>query len=257
MRLSATRIKTYLTCPRQFRYIYVDELPRVPTTPLLFGSAMHETLRWLHECRMENGVLASIEQATADFGQRWNGLLQAQAPVFKPGMTSQDYEAMARQMLAVHLKVSRKAPVPLLLEFPFEVAIGEHTLVGIFDRVDEGETGLVVMDYKTGSRKPSPRDVEADLQLTIYAFGVQQMFGLPVEKVICHWLRDGIDLVSTRDKDDFTWLADEIVPFVANGVESKNFAPKPGYWCRWCDFRELCQAEGTGGGGVPSPTPSN
>lgn len=48
MKLSASRLKMYLTCPRQFKYVYVDELPLIVTGALAFGQTIHRTLHELH-----------------------------------------------------------------------------------------------------------------------------------------------------------------------------------------------------------------
>ena len=260
MRLSASRLKTYLTCPRQFRYRYVDELPIVPSGPLVFGQTMHATLRWLHESRIESGALPNRETAMRTFCRLWHEALLQSEPLFKPGTSADDCVGTARRMLAIHLKFSAGSPPPLLLEFPFEVKVGEHVLFGILDRVDECGEGLAVTDYKSGSRKPSPRDAQSDLPLTVYAHAVQTMFGLPVARVAFHHLRDGLDICGTREEKDFRHLTQEVVPAVAKGVTARRFAPKPGFWCRMCDFRELCQAEGmaeTNKGEERWPTPSS
>lgn len=54
MRLGASRIKTYLTCHRQFRYTYVDKIPAVPTGPLTFGTVLHESIKLLWLRRVES-----------------------------------------------------------------------------------------------------------------------------------------------------------------------------------------------------------
>ena len=48
MRLSATRLRTYQTCPRQYRYRYVDELPTVVSGPLVFGKTLHAAICDVH-----------------------------------------------------------------------------------------------------------------------------------------------------------------------------------------------------------------
>jgi hypothetical protein len=45
VRLSFSRIERYETCPRQFRYTYVDRLPGIPGPNLSFGSSIHNALR--------------------------------------------------------------------------------------------------------------------------------------------------------------------------------------------------------------------
>ena len=111
------------------------------------------------------------------------------------------------------------------------------------DRLDESEQGLIVVDFKSGARKPSPKDLDDDLQFTIYAFAIEQMMGRPVEKVVhCH-LRTGGGFETQRTNNHFAWLLYEVLPFVAGGVARGEFAPRSGYWCNLCDYRELCRAE--------------
>ena len=105
------------------------------------------------------------------------------------------------------------------------------------------------MDFKSERVRPSPKDLDDDLQFTIYAFAIEQMMRRPVEKVVhCH-LRTGDCFETHRTDDHFAWLLDEVLPFVAGGVAQGEFVPRSGYWCNWCDYRELCRAENAGEAG--------
>jgi RecB family exonuclease len=107
-----------------------------------------------------------------------------------------------------------------------------------------GETALVVVDYKSGNRKPTPREAQSDLQLTVYALALDEMLGLPVERVEFHFLRDGLTLESGRDEEAFNWLLGEVLGYASAAVERGRYPACPGYWCRWCDYQLQCQAEG-------------
>ncbi len=140
-----------------------------------------------------------------------------------------------------------------MVELPFEVEVpgeGEtFRLRGIIDRVDEvvlpsGEITLVVVDYKSGSRKLKSEEAQSDLQLTIYALALRQMVGFEVERVEFHLLRDGEVLASRRGEADFTYLRGEMLPHANRTLERGEFPPHLGYWCRWCDFQAPCQQEG-------------
>ena len=243
MTWSATRLKSYLTCPRQFRYSYVDGIASIPTSPLVFGRALHDALCFVHERQMENGELPPIGDLLGHFDALWSEALESK-PFFRDGSPSpEQHLTTGHEILRAYLAAPKNQRKPLAAELAFEVQAGDYRLVGIVDRLDESENGLIVVDFKSGTRKPSHKDLDDDLQFTIYAFAIGQMMGRPVEKVVhCH-LRTGDCFDAHRTNDHFAWLLDEVLPFVAGGVARGEFAPRSGYWCNWCDYRELCRAE--------------
>jgi putative RecB family exonuclease len=245
MRLSATLIKTYLRCPRQYRYVYVDEIPLLPTDALAFGKVLHQVLHSLHLASMAPGTTLDLELALAEFDRRWAEIIEREDPWFRDGEQAiERYQTLGHKMLRDYVAVNQDASRPLVLEHSFELPWGEHILCGVIDRVDERQGCLTVVDYKTGKRKPTKREIDIDLQLTIYSYAAEQVFGLPARDVEYYHLRDQTVLTTWRDGDDFTELLDDVLPHVVAAIEAEEFAPKPGYWCRFCDFRGLCQAEG-------------
>ncbi len=244
MTWSATRLKTYLTCPRQFRYSYVDCIPSVPTSPLVFGRTLHEALCFTHERQMQSGNLSPLSEVLERFDALWQNALTREQPFFRPGAPSpQQLQTTGHEILRAYLSNASNAKMPLAAELAFEVQAGDYKLAGIIDRVDEGENGLVIVDFKSGTRKPKEIDLEGDLQFTLYAFALSRMMDRPVERVVHYHLRDGTRLEAIPTEEHFAWLLDEVLPYVAGAVAREEFAPRCGYWCNWCNFRELCRAE--------------
>ncbi len=251
---SASRLKKLLLCPRQFRFAYIDRLPTVVTAPLAFGRAVHDAIKCAHEEQMVTGALPPVGEVIARFDALWEEALSGEV-LFRPSHPlPQRYRTMGHEALRVFHALNRDASPPLAVELPFEVEIrGDddetYLLRGIIDRVDEvrgngGEGALVIMDYKSGSRKLKPEEAQNDLQLTLYALALQQMLGMPVERVEFHWLRDGQVLASGRDEAAFSHLTGEVLPYAGKTLREGEFPPCPGYWCRWCDFQKPCQQEG-------------
>ena len=108
--------------------------------------------------------------------------------------------------------------------------------------MDGGEAGLVVTHNKSG-RKMTREQMEGDWQLCIYAYAVGRIFEEPVEGVQLRYLKDGSAQASVRGEEDFRQLTEEVLPHVTHKVERGEFETRPGYWCRWCDYRELCATE--------------
>lgn len=247
---SASRLKKYLTCPRQFQYCYIDGLAAVPGALLVLGRVLHETILYLHEEQMITGKLPPLLQILEEFDSLWRRGLQTETPFFRSGGPSAEQSATAgREMLRLYHHEQKGKSPPLLVEMPFEVMAGDYRICGVIDRIDRGETGLIVTDFKSG-RKAAKGEIERDLQLTLYAYAAEQVLGLPVETVAWHFLKDGTVLRETRTPEQCADLIENLLPHVAMAVERGEFDLRPGYWCRWCDYREVCRAENP----LPAPT---
>ena len=248
MRLSATRIRTYLQCPRRFRYVYVEQLPTTVTGPLALGKAVHEALRLMYLRSMETGADLDADYGIAAFDRLWKQMLAADRPLFKNGeITAAEMYTLARNLIHGYVLANRKKPPPLVLEFPFEIDWMGHELVGIIDRIDEDGDCLVLTDYKSGQRKPSRRSLSGDLQLTIYAFAIERIFGKAPARIVYYHLRTQEPLPTWRGKDEFQTLQTAVLPHVAEAIDACLFPPQYGWECRMCEFRDRCLAEGPGG----------
>lgn len=256
---SASRLKRLLQCPRQFRYVYVDGLPTTLTAPLAFGRLIHEVVCAAHEAHMTHGSLPSREELLLRFDAGWEAILVGEKVLFRASHpTPERYLRQGHELLRVFHALNRDAAPPLAVELAFEVEIGAYLVRGVIDRVDEvvgsdGERMLLIVDYKSGTRKPSQSEAESDLQLTLYAQAVEMWLDLPVGGVEFHALRDGTRFASTRSRHHFGWLQ-EVLAYGEHVRERAEYPPCPGFWCRWCDFQRECQAEGLPSDeGLPMP----
>ncbi|MDE2106565.1 MAG: PD-(D/E)XK nuclease family protein, partial [Patescibacteria group bacterium] len=142
---------------------------------------------------------------------------------------------------------NRNRPPPLVVEFPFEIDWMGHELVGIIDRIDEDGDALVLTDYKSGKRKPSRRELRGDLQLTVYAFAIERIFGRAPDRIVYYHLRTQEALPTWRGPDDFVTLRSAVLPHVLEAIDAALFPPSYGWECKRCEFRERCLAEGPDG----------
>jgi RecB family exonuclease len=139
----------------------------------------------------------------------------------------------------------------MALEQPFNIKITSGLSIrGVIDRIDNIEKDLVeVIDYKTGSRVPSQKEVDNNLQLTIYALAINSLrgfsFSRPAEKIFLslYYLEEGVK-ISTQRTQDQLMLAKKLVIEMADKMEKEKLLPKPNrpYPCDFCEFRLLCDA---------------
>lgn len=244
MRLSVTSIKAYLVCPRRYRYAYIDRVPAVPTGPLAFGSAVHAAIHDLHRHCLETSAPMDADFGIAAFRHLWRESLERQRPLFKDGdATRQAYTQLGERIVCEYAQSHPAPPPTIALEYRFELPWRSHTLAGVVDRIDQGDHGLVIYELKTSQCKPTARELNTDLQLTVYAYAVQRVFQRPVERLVHYHLRGPQALDAHRSESSVRYLLGAVFPLVSEAVEGGMFSPTPGWHCRICDYRELCRAE--------------
>ena len=246
MKISATRIKMYLQCPRQYRYAYIERLPTTLTPQLAFGQAIHHTMRRLHSLQLERCVIPDHATSLFIFTELWGeALRQADVQFTDKTGSPETFVKLAEDIIAGYLARYGPEPLPLAVEFAFELPWRDHILCGVIDRIDADSTSLIVTDFKTGKAKPTPKELTNDLQFTVYAYAAEQIFAVPVGRMIYHHLRSGAEMGTLRGEDDFRHLLEAVLPSVVSGIESEMFPPSYGFHCNWCNFRERCFREST------------
>lgn len=250
VKLSATRVKMYLQCPRQYRFQYVDCIPTQISGALAFGNVIHQVLHNIHQWSLAHGEPLNESVALYEFSRIWDETVDRDVPLFKDYAELVGYSGLASTILIGYIEEHRDKPAPILLEHPFEIEAFDvpddypFTLRGVIDRVDEEDDGLVIVDFKSGKRKPSPKILGEDLQLTIYAYAAWRLFGQNAKRVVYYHLRDQTQIPVQRSEEELALLEEVVLPSVATGIACGQFDPRPGFYCRFCDFRHLCDQEG-------------
>ncbi|HEX2029315.1 MAG TPA: PD-(D/E)XK nuclease family protein [Nitriliruptorales bacterium] len=238
VRLSYSRVETYRTCPAQFRYTYIEQLPGEPSPHLAFGSSLHAALerfydRKLPQCPSEEELLAYLYDVwdTSGFA----------------GMSRDEQLAWYRHGQAVLRRFHRRqAPsfrLPADVEKWFEVPFGDNAVVvGSIDRVDVHDDGsLEVVDYKTNRRVRDRDGVRRSLQLAIYAIACEHLYGRLPSHVTLDFVVAGLRVrvpVAEIDLDAARRAVDDAARAVLDG----RYTPAPSRLCDWCDFRAVCPA---------------
>ncbi len=245
MRLSATRVATYRTCPRQYRYRYVDGLPTLLTPQLAFGRVVHETLCALHQACIEGARRITDDMAIREFRRRWWVLASEEPTLFSDDAKMRHgYRVLGEDILRGYVAEFGSKPLPVAVEFPFEVPWERETIVGFVDRVDEVDGGIEVREFKTGKRKPSRKELDDDLQLLLYTHAVGEALGLPVRRAVYHHLRSASSVSTDRDESTCREQVNDVLGRVVPAIRAGRHPPRSGWWCRFCDYRHMCEREG-------------
>lgn len=176
MRFSASRLKTWMGCPLQAKFKYVDGLPGRQNAKASFGSIIHHCLelyeRSGHDLRLVQDTFRDLWQNPDKLGV---------TPEYWPRMTTHGGLRMrGLQILEDFHELNHWDEGQVLaLEHPFLVPVGDHELTGFVDRLEIRRSGtgtdlLRIVDYKTNSRRPSAAELTMNIQFTVYDYASRQ-----------------------------------------------------------------------------------
>lgn len=209
--ISASKINTYIHCPKKYFFQYVQGMPFVPNEAMLLGSKVH-------------GKIAAFD--------------------FEADNT------IERHMLKNAKKFLVKMPANPIMETTYEdkanpgrffgEVFGQKT-IGIFDF--HWPTEAIAGDWKTG--KLDLRYTQSyDVQAYILAELFRQKYGKPLGKFYFKFLRDG-GLYPARSIAE-SELRDQTTDLILDalvGISSEDYRKCKGPLCNWCDARKLCDSD--------------
>jgi len=246
--LSISRLNCYLGCPLQYKFRYVDLLPRPwRVAAMAFGTSVHAAIEWFHRERMD-GRSPSVEEALSVFEADW--FAQNVEPlVFSEKEDTDSLREKGVALLTTYLGIMAESK-PKAIEAPFEIPLidpetGEDldlTLRGIIDLVEEGDT---LVDVKTAGRTPENGGLERHLQLTTYALVFYLLHGVIPDlrlDVLLKLKTPRVEQLPTkRSLPDLAWTA-RLFAKTARAIEQGHFYPNPSWRCTECEYFAACQA---------------
>ena len=231
--ITFSALDTYDKCPLKFKYSFIYKIPRKPTINMRVGSLLHRVLEHFHKnyTRKE----ASVEDLLRLLEEAWK---MARLP---DSIQWRQFKGKAITGLTDYYDDFKlDSNKPEYFERPFTLKVEKHRVKGRVDRVDITETGgYELIDYKTG-RTRTQRDVDRDLQLSVYSLGAIEAWDIKPEKASYYFLIENKRL-SISHRDEQLEEAREKTLELAEGILAENFEPKPDYQnCRYCDYQILC-----------------
>jgi CRISPR-associated protein Cas4 len=118
--------------------------------------------------------------------------------------------------------------------------IGQYTIFGIIDRIDQEKDGAVIIDYKTGQSKDN-LNFDAKEQLLIYQIAAQEVLHLKLKQLAYYYLEDGT-LASFLGTDKEIEQQKEKIIDEIEKIKNSEFEPTPGWQCQYCDFKDICDS---------------
>src|SRR5690606_17943607 len=170
--LSVSQVRTYLRCPRQYEYIYINKMRPPVTSSLLLGRSFHKAIEMANRVKLEDGEIMAVEDVKDTFSDAWesekaqveweDGEDQGQLKDSGLAMTSHYYQEVGQKLR------------PKLIEQGTTVDIDGVPVKVVIDLVERDGK---IRDFKTAKRVTAKDEADRSIQLSTYAMAYREMTG--------------------------------------------------------------------------------
>jgi CRISPR/Cas system-associated exonuclease Cas4 (RecB family) len=272
--LSASKLQSYIECPRNFYFSYVEKIfPDIKLEkdfdPLISGTIIHEVIELFFKNKIQ---LHDLRQLTTEVMRKWIGRLELSLPsdVFLQRELTFTHRAQNGILFIQELERRSGEIIEWTFEESFE--LNRHlSLKGRMDCLGKGAKHLFLIDFKSSEYSASSGSeiMKFDaVQLWIYAIAAAQKLGDlshfnvtlgyvvlddPSKSVIVSWdenlsenLKTHKMCKLTKVKEDFSTMLshahNRLLSLSSAIVEEKVFPPRPRTKdsCTYCELNKLC-----------------
>jgi CRISPR/Cas system-associated exonuclease Cas4 (RecB family) len=241
--LSFTQLSTFLRCPRQYDYRYRQRLPLVTTGTLLQGRIYHSVAERNYRQKVQSSVDLPEDELTGQCAEWFDEAVRIEEVDFE-NQDPATLKEQAVELVRLYTREIATAVRPALVEKPFRLSLGAEFPYDLTGRWDVIDADGVIIDNKVFAKTPSQADLDADLQLTLYALAYRLLFqeeeaALRIDAAVKTKEPKVVQLRTTRTNAECRWLL-RLIEEAVDAIERGACYPNPGWQCRYCAFSEGC-----------------
>ena len=236
LNLSHYQVDDYLTCPLKYKYVHILRLPFFHHT-IVYGKAVHAAVETYFRYKI-NEMPVTLEMLNKAYKEAWRNI----------GFLSREheerrYEAGLAAIQRFYSSEQKNPVTPKFVEEPFSFLLEMNRMSGRWDRIDEREEGIVIVDFKTSAvfqQDAADKRARESLQLSIYTMAYEQICGCRPRMLELHFLETGlIGRVDVTEK--LLQKAREKILKAAEGIRRRDYTAIPSYMaCQYCAYSGIC-----------------
>jgi len=255
---SFSQLAAFKKCPLQYKFAHILKVPVKGKVNFSFGKTMHNVLyRFVKlsiegretgqkglfsnskkEKEKEQNSIISFKELLKIYDQEWLD------EWYQDKRQKEDYYKTGKKILKDFYERFSKNPPNVLsingrpaLEIPFKLKLGNDLLIGRIDRIDSLEGGAKIIDYKTGSFKEKLENKE---QLLIYQIAAEKVFKIEPKELSYYYLEEGKEVSFLGSQKEKERQIEAILAEIEK-IKKGDFTPTPGWQCKFCDFKDICE----------------
>lgn len=240
LELNFSEIDQYLRCPRCYWLRNVVGVPEPKHAAANFGSIIHRSLEFFYKQlqEAESNPELTLEPTLDDLlriGRDAYEQLRPPEEHHSRDMARRIEKALRQYHEHLHAPTLNVLHIEERIRFPYESAGETHFITARIDRIDADDTGIHVIDYKTGNPTKSRLEPSgSDLQLGIYFMAARAFFEGEIRGTAEYWLTR----TNQRGVLDFADIKEErvrqTIDEAIDGILAGRWEQDPR--CRNCDL---------------------
>lgn len=243
IKLSATRINTFLSCKQKYWFSYHERLPKISNAVFRLGLAVHSALEfagkiWLKKSKFDKEdvklILEEYEKVAVDEGV-------------------EDLDVHATGKLLVKSRIDNFMTGTKLIGLETKFGFGSKglqvttkdgvSLIGAIDKIEEiDEDTLLIVDYKTSKTAPTSNQLKTEPQLSIYDFVASKLWPQYKRIILSFDLLRLEPMYTYRTVDERNEFEEyiKVIYDQMKALKPENVKASLNMFCPWCDYRDYC-----------------
>lgn len=246
-KFSPSKLTTYLTCPRKYKFKYLENLPEgTYGIELFLGTKVHETLEW----SFATTPTPDLAQALKYFNDKWVNDWKDYIKITKAGKVKEDYRLMGEECLKNYWGREKAfehggiVGLEMMLDAPLDKD-GEYWIWGYADRVVK--TGVPghyeIRDYKTGAWVPSQKDAESEIQLPVYNLGLLNRLSDCTDVTLVYdYVFKNKQVKFNKTPRQLAYLKTKLLKTIKSIESETEWKTCVTKLCDWCSYKGICPA---------------
>lgn len=245
IKLSSTRINTFLSCKQKYWFNYYQKLPKVANPSFKLGLAVHESLELAGKIWMEKGkfteadkkkILEKYDEVSVREGIEDYEIHLEGKDLVKKRLTN---FVIGEEILGLEIKfgfwgndsgpqITSKYGVPLM---------------GAIDKVEKyNDETVLIVDYKTSKTAPTQSQLRHDIQLSIYDLVARKIWPNFKRVVLSLDLLKSDVLYTYRtdeQREEFEVYLKSVYDQMVS-LKEEDVSATLNMFCPWCDYKDYC-----------------
>jgi RecB family exonuclease len=244
---SYSKIGSYKSCPKQYKFCYIDKLPRLDKDFTIFGSYCHTVLENFHKFYLdpinENVPhIDAMQKAFIDAKHEWETkeINENQLRITK------DQLKEAFQIMKEYLVLLNKGNNPKVISVEKKIWLdidSKFILLGYIDRIQIDPDGAIhIADYKT-TKNPIYLKDRSQLMLYSYSLYCEDNSLSKIRSSFILLKHKMKSLVEEHSIEEIIKCKNKLVETFDTIQEDKLFRATPSsFKCKYCDYNKFCDS---------------
>jgi RecB family exonuclease len=220
----------------KYKYVHVLRLPFFHHT-IVYGKAVHAAVETYFKYKIHE-IPVTLELLNKSYKDAWRNI----------GFLSREheerrFEAGLEAIQRFYEREQQTAVLPKYVEEPFSFMLEMNRMSGRWDRIDERDGQIIIIDFKTSAvfqQDAADKRARESLQLTIYAMAYEKISGNPADRLELYFLESGLIGAAKVTEKLLSSGRDKILKAAA-GIRKRDYTATPSYMaCQYCAYAGIC-----------------